>query len=30
MGGRIEFARKFDNKSVEDILKDIEADMKKS
>ena len=29
MGGRIEFARKFDNKSVEDILNDIEADMKK-
>jgi len=28
MGGRIEFARKFDNKSVDDILDDIEADMK--
>lgn len=28
MGGRIEFARKFDNKSVDDILKDIESDMR--
>jgi hypothetical protein len=30
MGGRIEFARKFNNKSVDDILKDIEADMRKA